>query len=107
MECSTSTRCLASGRREDLGYPEGVTYYVGELGSDEKIKVLCGFQTDFASVPRIFWWLVPKWGKYGKAAIIHDYCYWDQDYSRKRSDEIFPEAMRVLGVAPWRKFMIF
>ncbi|MFQ5874706.1 MAG: DUF1353 domain-containing protein [Dehalococcoidia bacterium] len=83
------------------------TYYVRELGSDEKIKVPCGFQTDFASVPRIFWWLVPKWGKYGKAAIIYDYCYWDQDYSRKRSDEIFREAMGVLGVALWRKFMIF
>ena len=66
-----------------------------------------GFQTDFASVPRPLWPLVPRWGKYGKAAIIHDYCYWEQRYTRMRSDEIFREAMRVLGVAPWRMYLMY
>ncbi|MEE9199044.1 MAG: DUF1353 domain-containing protein [Dehalococcoidia bacterium] len=83
------------------------TYYVGELGSAETITVPVGFQTDFASVPRPFWPLVPKWGKYGKAAIIHDYCYWEQHYTRKRTDEIFREAMGVLGVAPWRVILMY
>ena len=83
------------------------TYYVGELGSDEMIKVPVGFQTDFASVPRPFWSIVPKWGKYGKAAIVHDYCYWEQHYPRKQADEIFREAMGVLGVALWRNFLMY
>ena len=83
------------------------TYHVGELGSDNTIRLPVGFQTDFASVPPIFLSLVPRWGKYGKAAIIHDYCYWDQPYTQKRSDEIFKEAMGVLGVAPWRVLLMY
>ena len=38
------------------------TYYVWEVDGDEKIVVPVGFQTDFASVPRLFWTLVPRWG---------------------------------------------
>jgi len=73
------------------------TYYIGEENSDSFVIVPAGFITDFASVPRIFWRLVPRWGKYGTAAVLHDYLYWCQKYTRKRSDEIFLEAMLVLG----------
>ena len=89
------------------------SYYVGELDRGEVVDVPVGFETDFASVPAIFRPLVPKWGKYGKAAIVHDYCYWvqsfswDQNFTRKRADQIFREAMTVLGVASWRKFLMF
>ena len=31
--------------------------------------------------------------------MIHDYCYWEQKYTRKRADEIFREAMGVLRVS--------
>ncbi len=76
------------------------SYDVGEENSGETIKVPIGFITDFASVPRMFWWLYPKWGKYGNAAVIHDYLYWEQleKYPRNRADEIFLEAMNVLDV---------
>lgn len=79
------------------------SYDVGEEGSGETIAVPAGFMTDFASVPRLFWVFYPKWGKYGNAAVIHDYLYWVQDekYPKKRADEIFLEGMLVLGV---RKF---
>lgn len=73
-------------------------YDVKEEGSGEVIDVPVGFKTDFASVPRIFWAILPRWGRYGNAAVIHDYCYWSQTYSRKVSDQIFLEAMGVLGV---------
>ncbi len=78
--------------KKDFGYE------VGNEGSGEVIDVPMGFATDFASVPRLLWWLFPKWGKYGNAAVIHDYLYWDQRYSRMRSDDIFLEAMKVLEV---------
>lgn len=96
---------LADGRTWTIR--QKFTYYVGEENSDEKIVVPVGFQTDFASVPRPFWALVPRWGKHGKAAIVHDYCYWEQTYTRKRSDEIFREAMEVLGVASWTIFVMY
>jgi len=76
------------------------SYDVGEEGSGETIRVPVGFITDFASVPRLFWSIFPKWGKYGNAAVIHDYLYWVQDeqYPKKRADEIFLEGMLVLNV---------
>lgn len=30
------------------------------------------FETDFASVPQAFSWLVPRYGRYTRAAILHD-----------------------------------
>ena len=87
---------LADGRtwylRKEFGYD------VGREGSGETISVPVGFLTDFASVPRPLWWLLPLWGRYGNAAVIHDYCYWEQHYTRKRTDMIFLEAMAVLKV---------
>ena len=83
------------------------TYHVGQLNSGETITVPLGFRTDFASVPPIFRFLVPRWGKYGKAAIVHDFCYWEQQYPRKRADEIFREAMGVSEVARWRIFVMY
>ena len=82
-------------------------YDVGEENSGESINVPIGFITDFASVPRPLWWFTPKWGKYGNAAVIHDYCYWEQVYDRKRSDEIFREAMEVLKVGKTRTMLLY
>jgi hypothetical protein len=73
-------------------------YAVGSKDSGDVVEVLEGFQTDFTSVPRPLWWLFPTWGKYGNAAVIHDFMYSDQSRTRKESDLIFLEAMRVLNV---------
>lgn len=78
------------------------SYDVGEEGSGETIHVPKGFVTDFASIPRLFWRLEPPLGRSGKAAVVHDYLYatrgLDGRYDRARCDEIFREAMGVLGV---------
>ena len=96
---------MADGKIWAIG--KEFTYHVGELNSGETIKVPRGFRTDFASVPPVFRMLVPRWGKYGKAAIVHDYCYWEQQYPRERADEIFREAMGVSEVARWRIFVMY
>lgn len=62
------------------------------------ITVPEGTVTDFASIPRIFWNILPPWGRYGKAAIIHDYLYQTGVFPKERADKIFLEAMQVLGV---------
>jgi len=91
---------LADGRtwvtRKDFGYD------VGEEGSGDSIDVPIGFMTDFASIPRPLWIILPRWGKYGNAAVIHDYCYWEQSRSRLESDRIFRQAMGVLNVPKWK-----
>lgn len=66
------------------------------------ITIPKGFQTDYASVPRLFWVLVPPWGNYGRAAVVHDYLYKNQDYTRKECDDIFRDAMVSSGVKKWR-----
>ena len=69
-------------------------------GLEMMIRVPVGYRTDFASIPRFFWRILPPAGRYGKAAVVHD---WLCDVSPKICDHItaanvFNEAMQVLGV---------
>ena len=83
-------------------------YHIGVKESDKIIHCPVGMITDFASIPRLFWNIMPPTGEYGKAAVIHDYLYqkqgnvcqvWQgQAFSRKECDEILLEAMGVLCV---------
>ena len=91
---------LSDGKTWVIRRPFG--YDIGVEGSGNRIEVPIGFQTDFASVPRPLWWLFPRWGRYGNAAVIHDFCYWEQKRARREADDIFREAMQVLGVAKWK-----
>jgi len=56
-----------------------------------------GFLTDGASVPRLFWNLIPPWGDYGPAAIVHDYLYRWQKTPKAIADKVLLEGMWVLG----------
>lgn len=42
-------------------------------GERDVITVPVGFRTDLASVPRLFWWLLPPTGVYERAATFHDF----------------------------------
>lgn len=68
----------------------------------ETFTVPKGFRTDFASIPRSFKWLISPVGLHGKAAVLHDYLCEYGYMTRKEADEIFLEAMKVLGVG-WLK----
>ena len=87
--------------RKEFGYD------IGKEGSGNSIEVPIGFKTDFTSVPRPLWVFLPRWGKYGNAAVIHDYCYWNQSRPRKESDRIFREAMEVLEVPEWKILLMY
>ena len=43
-------------------------YDVGIEGSGDTVDVDMGFVTDFASVPRVLWWALPKWGSVWKCS---------------------------------------
>lgn len=79
--------------------------------SEPIIRVPAGFVTDFASIPRALWVVLPPTGKYGKAAVVHDYLYvmggiipcelekhQPYKFTKAEADRIFYEAMGVLGV---------
>ena len=82
-------------------------YEVGAAGSADHIDVAIGFQTDFATIPRPFWVILPKWGRYGNASVIHDWLYWTQARPRREADAIFLEAMGVLDVSTPVKYVLF
>jgi len=65
------------------------------------IKVFRGFITDGASVPKSLQWLYDPFGKYIKAAVIHDYlysCYNNTGINRTLADKIFRHIMQETGV---------
>lgn len=104
---------LADGMNWKVFQP--VVYEVGEVGSDNVITVPSGFITDGASVPRPLWDLLPAWGTYSRAAVIHDYlCRLIDDghphplaFDRKTADGIFYEAMVVCGTGATMRWMMW
>lgn len=56
---------------------EPMNYVIGN--TNDRIAVPKGFVTDFASIPQGLWSLgLSPHGRYGRAAVIHDYLYWSQ-----------------------------
>ena len=100
---------------------EPLIYEIGTLGSDRLITVPAGFRTDGASIPRLLQGLLPAWGRWSRAAVIHDYLcraidagdpvYVEAEWragvygpvlvidARRRADAIFHEALLVSGVS--------
>ena len=66
----------------------------GSAKNLKQVEVPAGFITDFASVPKIFWSILPRDGVYVYPAIIHDYMYWMQDGTRDLADETLREGMQ-------------
>lgn len=85
---------------------EPFAFYLSDDNSDV-IEVPVGFVTDLATVPRIFWILLPPDGKYAKAAIIHDYMYDNALRTKKEADKIFLDGMTVLGVPKWKRTIMY
>ncbi len=102
---------MPSGKRFRLFLP--FTFAASEL----TIRVMPGFETDFASIPRFARLLIPKLGRYNKAAVIHDAIYQGAHavpynvlyggFSRKEADDVFLAGMIALGVAPWKRRLMY
>lgn len=83
----------------------GATEYVG---SDDIITIPSDFKSDLATVPRIFWALIPPQGAYEAAAVLHDwlcvrlavaYRYGQRaTVSSRDTDGLFRRVMRECGV---------
>jgi Protein of unknown function (DUF1353) len=94
-----------------------------------RICVPTGFETDFASIPRPLWAVIPPRGKYNRPAIVHDYLYHFAPLdprtgrwcTQARADSIIREAcenvddrftqrwaiylgLRLGGFVAWRKY---
>lgn len=79
-------------------------YQTDVFSVNSPIKIPAGFVTDFASVPKVLWNVMPPTGQYGKAAVVHDYLYRTPHKATKaEADSVFLEAMTALGVGWWTR----
>jgi hypothetical protein len=66
-----------------------------------------GFKTDLASVPRLFWNILPPFGKYTEAAVLHDWLYRTHLLTRAQADGLLLEAMVLCRVPRWQRALIY
>lgn len=83
----------------DLRYQIGTTNFV--------VTVPAGFVTDFASTPRAIWAVLPPFGTYQLAAVVHDFLYWDQGCTREQADALLRVAMAESRVEPAKRDVIW
>jgi hypothetical protein len=84
--------------------PVAFTLYLTHARIEGIIPMGYPFET---SVPRIFWWVVPPWGRYAKGVCLHDYLYETQMAGQDGADSAFRIVMKQDGVKPWRRWIIY
>ncbi|HEX9993190.1 MAG TPA: DUF1353 domain-containing protein [Acidimicrobiales bacterium] len=84
-----------------------ITYH----GARQTFVVPGGSCTDFASVPRVLVWLIPRYGRWTPAAILHDHLWRVEvpagTITRPEADGIFRRAMRELGVPFLKRWLMW
>lgn len=96
-----------SGRVHEWTLLQPLSYRLVDTESSEVVNVPTGLVTDFASVPRPFWFWVAPWGRHGRAALVHDHLYRLGSItdphsaslrrpSKREADRIFRQAIAVL-----------
>jgi len=98
-------------------FPDGSNWMIQSHVIHEIVKaspylviVPRGFVTDFASIPQPLQLLrgrLSTTGRYGNAAVVHDYLYWRQDCSRAQADNILAIAMKDAGVSLLERKIIY
>lgn len=78
-------------------------------GRTQCFEVPQGAATDFASVPVLFQWLIPRSGKYTKAAVLHDFLWRTPiiGVSRGDADNIFRRCLQELDVPLLRRWVMW
>jgi hypothetical protein len=112
-------------RDSEMGfYPRGISVDVRSLDSKlwqvlapfeyraarRTFVIEAGVTTDFASIPRPFVWLIPTYGLYTRAAILHDVLCdqgLERNVSRRDADGIFLQALRILGVPFLQRWLMW
>jgi len=105
---------MPSGKRFKLFFD--FSYYWKRKGVT--IRVKRGFETDFASIPQPFHWLISKLGRYNKPSVLHDAVYQleftllntpDDVFSLTRADAdlLLLDAMADFGVVKWKRTLLY
>lgn len=88
---------------------------VNDLDIGKTVEVPAGFVTDGPSIPRLFWAIMPVWGSWARAGVIHDYlcCRIAMGrphgavLTRRDADRAFNRAMRACGVGTISRTLLY
>jgi Protein of unknown function (DUF1353) len=81
-------------------------FTANEMGLNN-IMVPIHFVTDLASIPAIFFQILPPDGPYTFPAIVHDWLYWHQAGTRDDADNTLRDGMDAFGVEQWKVDAIY
>ena len=80
-------------------------------GKKDVFEVPASFHTDFATVPRVVVWLIPRFGRYTLPAILHDWLVTEGLrqglLTSREADGIFRRSMRELEVPVVRRWLMW
>jgi hypothetical protein len=83
--------------------------FTGSRGDVWNVPV--GYVTDYATVPRVAVWLIPRSGRWLRGAILHDYLLTDYVAKGRMSsidaDGVFRLALEELGCSWLRRWMMW
>lgn len=89
-------------------------YYIGS-DKGRPVFVPRGFVTDGPSIPRFLWVILPVWGSWSRAGVLHDYlcCLIAagrphvEAPSRTVADRLFYASMLDIGVGRFTRWMLY
>lgn len=94
--------------RPEMRLAEPVVFELGATGSGFFITVPAGYVTDGYSLPgRLLQAYQPRAATFLLPAILHDWLYDVGCVPRDICDRVLLQAMRAVGVAPWRRFLVY
>jgi hypothetical protein len=97
---------LGNGKKWRLA--ERFIVYTEQAGEERIwIEVKEGFETDFASIPKVFMPFLEWRDKFNKAAVVHDWLYDIKIFDRKTSDKIFLELQLALGINKYKAYLFY
>ena len=76
---------------------EKFEYHLGAPDGIERVVIPAGFMTDFASIPRALWPVLPPTGPYGKAAVVHDWLYQVREVRRMPTIDVIDDQGKPAG----------
>lgn len=77
------------------------------LPNGEKVIVPRGYITDLASIPRVFRAIFNVNGLLRAPAVLHDWLYSSQRFTRAQSDAIFLQAMESRGIGRAERYAVY
>ena len=104
MSFSVNSILVRTGDGHNFDVVTGFKYRAND---GEEIEIKPGARTDGASNAKLFWNIIPPFGRYWLPAVLHDFLYRYTRTPRRRCDALLYEAMRSRQVNPVTALIIY